>query len=453
MSHGENKVAVAYTIKSNNNNVKLKLSPLVNFRNFHEVNNFYRANQEITEKYVKVNLNDKHNLFMAMSEGNYIKYYNTYYQNMYYNIENERGLDALESHFMPGYFEIEISKNEEKTVEFVASIDDERIKPNAMQIIRGEETRLQKCCKVANATNELERDLVIAADNFIIEKKYGKTIIAGYHWFGDWGRDTFIAFEGLLLKTNRFNDAKNIIITFSKYIKNGLIPNLIDEKGGQAYNSVDASLWYISAVYKYFKYTNDIDLVKNLYPILKSIIDAYINGTDYDIKMDNDGLISAGSANTQLTWMDAKIGDYIPTPRYGKAVEINALWYNALNVLSIFSNIVNKKFDNDLIVKVKESFKKFYIENGGLKDTIEPENNQIRPNQIFALSLDYTPIESEKAEEIFNVVEEELLTQKGLRTLNKDGIITGLERLLFPTSLVSKSMFPGFFGFCLLYSV
>ena len=418
--HGENKIAITYTIKSNNGNAKLKLSPLVNFRNFHNVNNLYRLNQEVNDEYVKINLNANHDLYMTISEGTYTKYYNTYYQNMYYNIENERGLEAIESHFMPGYFEIDLIKNEEKVIEFVAAVDDKKIKPNALQIIRGEETRLQKCCKVFNATNDLEKELAIAADNFIIDKKYGKTIIAGYHWFGDWGRDTFIALEGILLKTNRFNDAKNIILTFSKHIRNGLIPNLIGENGGQAYNSVDASLWYISAVYKYYKYTNDTELIKNIYPVLKSIIDAYINGTDYGIKMDSDGLISAGDKTTQLTWMDAKVGDFIPSPRYGKAVEINALWYNALNILNIFSNIVGEKLDNNLVSKVKSSFEKFFIDGNGLKDVVESDNHQIRPNQIFAASLDFPVLDVEKANEVIDVIERELLTSKGLKTLNKD---------------------------------
>ncbi len=421
MSHGENKVAITYTIKSNGNNVKLKLSPLVNFRNFHSVNNLYRASQEITENYVKVNLNSEHDLYMAISEGEYTQYYNTFYQNMYYNIEKERGFEFVESHFMPGFFEVDILKNQEKVIEFVAAVDDKNIKSNAMQIIRGEETRLQKYCKMFNATNDLEKDLAIAADNFIIEKKYGKTIIAGYHWFSDWGRDTFISLEGLLLKTNRFNDAKNIILTFSKYVKNGLIPNVIDEEGGKAYNSVDASLWYINSVYRYFKYTNDIDLLLKVFPILKEIIGAYKNGTEYNIKMDDDGLIMAGNKNTQLTWMDVKIGDYVPTPRYGKAVEINCLWYNALNIMNRFSEIVGEKFeDKDLINKVKKSFEKFYIEGNGLKDVIEPDSMQIRPNQICAISLDFPILENEKANEVVDVIERELLTPKGLKTLNKE---------------------------------
>ena len=421
--HGENKIAVTYVVKSNCN-AKLKLSPIVNFRNFHQTKSLYRDEQEIQGKTLRVRLSSEHNLFMSISEGEYTEYYNTYYQNMYYRVENERGLDDTESHFMPGVFEISIKKNEEKVIEFVASVDDSdgfMMKSNAEQIIKTEETRLEKVCKIYEAKSDIERTLAIAADSFVIDKKYGKTIIAGYHWFGDWGRDTFIALEGILLKTNRFNDAKNIILTFSKHIKNGLIPNLIGEDGGEAYNSVDASLWYIDAAYKYYKYTGDKDFVKMIYPRLLEIIDAYKNGTDYNIKMDEDFLISAGDSSTQLTWMDAKFGNVVPTPRYGKAVEINALWYNALNVMNVFSNVLGIDFDRNIIDNVKESFKKFYSDVG-LFDTIEPTSKQIRPNQIFATSLEFPVLDKEKADEVITLIEEELLTDKGLKTLSADDL-------------------------------
>ena len=418
--HGENKIAVTYTIKTGNNNVKFKLSPIINFRNFHETKDLYRDEQTVEENKVKIRLNSKHNLYMAISEGEYIKYYNTYYQNMIYREEKARGLDFCESHYMPGSYEISLLKNEEKTIEFVASVDDKlefNLKPNAESIIKSEETRMQKVCKIYGAKDDVEKDLAISADSFVIEKGYGKTIIAGYHWFSDWGRDTFIALEGILLKANRFIDAKNIILTFSKHIKNGLVPNLIGEDGGQSYNSVDASLWYINSVYKYYKYTGDISLVHDVYDKLLEIIEAYKNGTDYEIKMDDDGLITEGNKNTQLTWMDAKIGDYIPTPRNGKAVEINALWYNALNIMKRFSELLEKDFDKDLISKVKKSFEIFYKEHG-LYDTVEPLSDKIRPNQIFAVSLDFPILDTEKANDVVDVIEEELLTDKGLKTLN-----------------------------------
>ena len=422
MKYGENKIGITYKIKTDKDDVLLRLQPLVNFRSFHQTKNCSELQQEINESAVNVRLKSNINLHMIVSEGEYIEYTRTYYENMFYRAEEERGLDSSESHYMPGYFEIVIPKNSEKVIEFVASVDDSTLflpKANATDIIRGENVRFEKICKIANAKSDLERELVIAADNFIIEKNNTKTIIAGYPWFGDWGRDTFISLEGITLETNRFKDAKEIINSFKNYIKDGLVPNLISEDGTESYNSVDASLWYIDAVYKYYKYTMDSDFVKDMYPTLMQIINAYKNGTSYDIKMDEDGLISAGNAETQLTWMDAKVGDVIPTPRYGKAVEINALWYNALKIMEVFSNIIGEKFDGNISKKIEESFKKFYAPVG-LIDTIDPLSNKIRPNQVIAIGLEFSPVEKEKAREILKLADEKLYTNRGLKTLSSD---------------------------------
>lgn len=423
MKHGENKIAISYKIKTDKDDVILKLQPLVNYRNFHETRKCYELTDEYEENRVNVNLNSHGlKLHMKISGGEYEKYDRIFYRNMYYRIENERGLDAYESHYMPGVFNITVPKNSEKTIEFVASVDENNnylLKANAEEIIRGEKVRLEKIFKIANASTDLEKELVVASDNFIIEKNNQKTIIAGYPWFSDWGRDTFIALEGLTLKTNRFKDAKEIIYGFKNYIKDGLVPNLINEDGGGSYNSVDASLWYIEAIYKYYKYTMDTEFIKNMYDSVIEIINAYKEGTLFDIKMDEDGLIRAGNKNTQLTWMDAKVGDIIPTPRYGKAVEINALWYNALKITEIFSNILSKEFDFELSKKVEKSFEKFYAEEG-LYDIIEPLNKQIRPNQVITLGLDFSPVSKEKAIEILELVEKELYTNKGLKTLSSN---------------------------------
>ena len=421
MKYGENKIAISYKIKTDKEDVKLKLQPLINYRSFHETRNCYELESNFEGNSVNINLSSSGlKLHMKTSDGEYEKYDRIYYRNMYYRVEAERGLDSYESHYMSGVFTITIPKNSEKIIEFVASVDDKDTyltKANAEDIIRGENVRLEKLFKIAKVNNDLEKELVAAADNFIVEKNNTKTIIAGYPWFSDWGRDTFIALEGLTLKTNRFKDAKEIIYSFKDYIKNGLVPNVIQENGGGSYNSVDASLWYIDAVYKYYKYTMDIEFVKNMYDSVIEIIDAYKNGTLFDIKMDNDGLILAGNSKTQLTWMDAKVGETIPTPRYGKAVEINALWYNALKIVEIFSNVLGKEFDYELSKKVKKSFEKFYAEEG-LYDIIEPINNQIRPNQIIAIGLEFSPVEKDKAIEIIDLVDRELYTNKGLKTLS-----------------------------------
>ena len=424
MSYGENKVAVTYEIKTSDKDIIFKIQPLVNYRKFHTMRSCYYLDYNVREKAVNVRLNSHGTiLHMIASAGEFEKYNRTYYRNMFYAIEEERGFDAYEDHFMPGVYNINIPKNQTMTIDFVAYVDESEDfakLSNALEIIHREETRLEKVCRVAEAHTLIERHLAVAADSFIVKRGNRKTVIAGYPWFGDWGRDTFIAFEGLLLVTNRFRDAKEIILSFKDYIKNGLIPNLIDENGGSAYNTVDASLWYIDAVYKYYKYTSDVSFVKTMYPYLKQIIDAYINGTDYDIKMDpEDCLITAGSPETQLTWMDAKVGDFIPTPRYGKAVEINALWYNALKIMEEFADELQEDFSRDISKKVNVSFGKFYA-NEGLLDVLEPNSSQIRPNQILAIGLEFSPIDEEKAKEILKLVDEKLYTSRGLKTLDAE---------------------------------
>lgn len=421
MKYGKNKIGVVYKIKTGKQGVRFIIQPLVNYRNFHEVRNCYSLPCKVSENAVNIELNSKHTtLHFILSDGFFEKYDRTFYRNMFYKIEEDRGLEAYEDHFMPGAYIVDVPSNEDKVIEFVAEVDNDNKflqNANAQEIVRGEIVRFEKLCKIANAKNEVEKELTVAADSFVVKRGNRKTVIAGYPWFGDWGRDTFIAFEGILLKTNRYKDAKEILFSFVPYLKNGLIPNMIDEKGGSAYNTVDASLWYIDAIYKYYKYTSDIDTIEKLYNTVKSIIDAYKNGTDYGIKMDDvDGLIMAGNENTQLTWMDAKVDNVVPTPRNGKAVEINGLWYNALKIFEEFSRDLNIEYDRSLSAKVKESFRKFYSTEG-LYDVIEPLSTQIRPNQIIPIGLDYSPIEAEKAKEIVDVVEDYLYTDKGLKTL------------------------------------
>ncbi len=426
MKYGENKVVVLYTIMPGNNDVFFRIQPLVNFRDFHSTRNCYSLDYSVRENAVNVRLNSHWDmLHMKTSDGEFEKYDRTFYKNMYYFLEDERGLEAYEDHFMPGAFVVKVPKNSEYEFEFVATVDNDKnflSITDATSVIRAENVRYEKICKIADANTLVEKNLAISADNFVVKRGARKTIIAGYPWFGDWGRDTFIAFEGILLKTNRYKEAKEVILSFIDYINKGLIPNLIDENGGSAYNTVDASLWYIDAIYKYYKYTNDIDLIQKVFPKMNEIIESYKTGTEYGIKMDpEDCLITAGSPETQLTWMDAKVGDYIPTSRYGKAVEINALWYNALKIMEEISNDVGETFDGCISQKVRESFGKFSTDEG-LLDTVDPVRNDIRPNQIFAVGLEYSPLDEEKALDVIDVVTERLYTKKGLKTLDSNNV-------------------------------
>ena len=420
MVNGKNKVVIEYNIENDNGfSVEMKLMPLVNYRSYHNTSDAREYNQKYYEDLV-IELEKDYVLKIHVDDSSYEKLDNVFYDDMFYRVEYDRGLDDTEKQNIPGVFKIDIPPRTEKKIVFTAEVEKENefvISEREIDEIKQEEIRLKKVCRIAGAKEDIQKDLTVAADSFIIQKNDNKTILAGYPWFTDWGRDTFIAFENIVLKTNRYVDAKDIILYFSKYIQNGLVPNFVDDNGGQAYNSADSSLWYVEAVYKYFKYTNDIQTVKIIYPKLEEIISAYKVGTLNNIKMDVDGLIMAGDETTQLTWMDAKVGDIIPTPRYGKAVDINALWYNALKIMEELSALLNSEFDNELSKKVKQSFKKFYADEG-LMDTIEPFNSQIRPNQLFTIGLSFPVVTGDKAKEIIDFVTERLYTNKGLKTLD-----------------------------------
>ncbi len=474
MKHGENKLCIRYDIaNSNDYDITFSMVPFVNYRSFHAVSNAREYNKKYENGILELETDEKYKLYIKVTNSEYNNFVNTFYVGMYYRQEEKRGFDCIENQYMPGEFKTVVYRESVSTVYLVAELNNVCTITNKDEglIIRGEEVRLEKVCKIAGAKTDLERELAIAADQFIISKGEYKSIVAGYPWFSDWGRDTFISLEGLTLKTNRFLDAKLILKYFANNIRRGLVPNYIESNNGGSYNTCDASLWYIDAIYKYFRYTNDYETTRELFPNMLEIIYSYMVGTDFNIYMDKDGLISAGNPETNLTWMDAKVGDYIVTPRYGKAVEISALWYNSLKIceeinnkliehyvdtqegnltskeiinlvyeinnetanqsqydieatrnlfladkVSEFYDKLNIVFDGTLCKKVKESFKKFYSDDG-LFDTIEPYNEEIRPNQLLAISLPFPVVTGDKAVEVFKLIKEQLYTNKGLRTL------------------------------------
>jgi len=269
--------------------------------------------------------------------------------------------------------------------------------------------------------------LVAAADQYIVAREHCKTVIAGYHWFGDWGRDTMIALPGLALVTGRTGMAKSILLEFAKHIDHGMLPNRFPDAGETPeYNTVDATLWYFEAIRALGEYTNDYDYIKaNFYTALVDIIDWHERGTRFGIKVDDDGLLLSGEAGVQLTWMDAKVGDYVVTPRQGRAVEIQALWYNALRVMedlaARFADRANKKRFGDMASRGKRSFENLFWneEAGCLYDVVNGDRRDpsIRPNQILAVSLRHSMLSRDKSKRVVEVVERELLTPYGLRSL------------------------------------
>lgn len=437
MEYRKNVSIVLYKIKNSSKKIKLRLTPLLNNRDFHSVsfNKSFFINQTVNNRLVDVVIdNSNHHIFMNCSEGKYIIKENDSFKNMYYMEEEKRGLASEENHAISGYYEIEINPNEEKYITFACSLDEIKIdRKDGQKIIANEMKRIKQLIDKSDlkGDEDLIKKYIIASDNFVVSRKNLLTLIAGYPWFLDWGRDTLISFEGIVLKNKRFDVARKLLLTYTKDIKQGLIPNGYAESDNKPlYNSVDSSLLLFEQVKKYLNYTSDYDFIKDkIYNNMKDIVENYINGINLDdnnIFLDEDYLISAGTLETQNTWMDAKIGDYVVTPRNGKQVEINSMWYNALMIMCE----IGKKFDEEkelinkykkLAKNAKETFNEIFYNKKTkcLFDVIGDE--KIRPNQLFALSLSYPIIEpsSEIAKNVFNTVTKKLLNNYGLKTLAK----------------------------------
>lgn len=286
--------------------------------------------------------------------------------------------------------------------------------PSDVEYLFSEELKRRKNVVQKAHLPENMKKLVLATDRFIVKKPPYHTILAGYHWFSDWGRDTLIALPGITLVTNRFQIARNILEGIATYTKKGIIPNTFDDRDSSpAYNTVDASLWYLDRVFQYLKYTNDKQFINSYYDTFQSIISAYQHGTHHHIFMDEDYLISHDPG---LTWMDVKLGQYYPTPRARKAVEIQALWYNALKIMSVFADLTDKENPyTQLADRVKESFHQQF---DAFYDVIDKKDTSLRPNIIFLASLDYSMISSSTQKQIIDIVQDHLLTIFGLRTLD-----------------------------------
>ena len=323
--------------------------------------------------------------------------------------------------------EFAAAPGERRTFETVFSMDAQT--PCAEAVRAAHRARMEKLLETADFSDPLARQLVIAADAFIARRDStnGKTILAGYPLFSDWGRDTMIALPGCCLATSRFEDARSILRTFLAYEKDGLVPNLFPE--GEAkpmYNTVDAALLLIDAVWQYVQRTGDWEFVKEAFPVLERIIAGYRKGTHHHIKMEDDGLISAGGGLDQVTWMDVCVQGILPTPRHGKPVEINAYWYNALRIMDEFAASLGADRKDYLALsgKVKDSFlRQFYMENAGyLKDVVSgtKADRQLRCNQIWAVSMPFTMLSPRQEQNVVAAVGRHLHTPCGLRTLSPE---------------------------------
>ena len=348
-----------------------------------------------------------------------------WYKNFLYRVEQERGLDSQEDLFNPFVLSWTLSKK--RGAQIIASTEPRDIR-QAAAVRKAERQRRQKLAASAPVDDPLARALTVAADQYLARRGEDWTVIAGYPWFTDWGRDTMISLPGLTLFTGRADIAKSILRNFARHTDMGMLPNRFVDSGEEAeFNTVDATLWFFEAARAYAVATNDYDFLRQeLYPVLSQIIEFHIKGTRYNIKVAENGLLNAGAPGAQLTWMDAKIGDWVVTPRSGKPVEIQALWYNSLRIMedlaTRFNDDERRKKYSSLASLTAWTFNRVFwnkdarclydVVNGG------PPDGSIRPNQIFAVSLHHSMLSPERARAVVETVEKELLTPVGLRTLS-----------------------------------
>jgi len=426
--NGENTTLILYEVSGGSPAFTLELRPFMAGRDYHSLSH---ANEQITNNFEFENEVFVARLYEGLPElyllipGATFEAQPDWFYNFEYLVEKARGQDFQEDLFTPGVFKYRLKAGDKLGV--IASTQNPTGR-DAFALFAQEKERRKKLISEMPVVDETTKTLGLAADQFIVQRDNDlKTIIAGYHWFTDWGRDTMIALPGLTLATGRFEDAKKIIRTFARSASQGLLPNRFpDAEEAPEYNTVDATLWFFVAIYKYLKYTGDKEFVKKeLLPILEDIIAWHDRGTRYNIHLDEDGLLSAGEPGVQLTWMDAKIGDWVVTPRTGKAVEINALWCNALAILSSLYNLAGQKSSAKRFalrtVQTRDRFREvFWYEEGGyLYDVVDGEtrDTSIRPNQIFALSLPYPLLEDQQASKVLETVTDKLYTPFGLRSL------------------------------------
>ncbi|MGH2459646.1 MAG: amylo-alpha-1,6-glucosidase [Chloroflexota bacterium] len=352
--------------------------------------------------------------------------------------ERDRGLDCLEDLYSPGLLIAPLQPGDSLTIQ--ASAEDWGAMPSdfadALDRRRGRQRKLWALMPLAAQSPQI-RDLVVAADQFVITARPRSDgvdrpttgIVAGYHWFGEWGRDALIALPGLLLETGRYVEARDLLRRYAGFVDHGMLPNRIpDEEQTPEYNTIDATLWLFQALDRYLRATRDDDLLAELYPTLQDVFKWHREETRYGIQVDeDDGLLGGGVPGVQLTWMDAKVGDWVVTPRRGKPVEVNALWYNAVRMLDDWSRHLGKPTSRyrEAAAQVYESFNErfWYAEGGYLYDVVDGEagnDASPRPNQILAIGLSYPTLDPRRWESVLQIVDRLLLTPVGLRSLAPD---------------------------------
>ncbi len=438
MQQGENTTYVQYSVLRGSRPVRLQLKAFVNYRDFHSSTHAgeWQMRIESVEYGIRITAYDGAIPFYLLSAAAEFEPKHEWYRDCFLPMERYRGLDDHEDHLLAAISRAEL--NPGQSVTFVLTTDARaELDGTRSRIEQAEHERklfakwLGSDAKGASPAPPWIPQLVLAANQFIVKRSLpeepdGRSVIAGYHWFGDWGRDTMIALPGLTLTTGRPEIAKKILLAFARYVDGGMLPNNFPDAGGQPeYNTVDAALWFFEAVRQYLDVTQDTETLLKLYPVLAEIINAHLKGTRYQIHVDEaDSLLYAGENGVQLTWMDAKVGDWVVTPRIGKPVEVNALWYNALKTMAALAPLVSKSAEpfQKMAEKVKTSFTKFWNSASGYcYDVIDAPNlgndASLRPNQIFAVALPESPLSPEQQRAVLDICAKRLVTSHGLRSL------------------------------------
>jgi predicted glycogen debranching enzyme len=443
MEQGANTTYVRYRVLRCRGPLALEITVLVNHRDFHGMTrgDGWRMEVSTAPHGLRVVAFEGAQPFLILADRAEARAAHVWYRNFALACERERGLEATEDHLHAGTFAASLEPGGALTLVLSAEPSPSLDGDGAWRRRARHEAEIVRTWKrvepEARRAPAWVGQLVLAADQFVVVRAAGRstaeasgeiardTIVAGYHWFGDWGRDTMIALPGLTLATGRAEAARRVLTTFARFVDRGLLPNCLPDTGETPeYNAVDATLWYFQAIRAYHEATGDAGILKELYPLLEEIVGWHRDGTRYGIKADPaDGLLASGEPGVQLTWMDAKLGDWVVTPRAGKAVEINALWYNALRAMAGFARRMRKpaKPWDELAARVGVGFERFWNAGAGycydVIDGPDGPDDALRPNQIFAVSLPASPLCAERQRLVVDACARHLLTSYGLRSL------------------------------------
>jgi predicted glycogen debranching enzyme len=430
MVHGSNTTVVEYE-NTGDSAFNLRLNPLFVYRDYHALfheNAAFDFHLERNERFYT--LYPRYGapaLYFSFTAG-ILSEQRHWYRNFEYERERERGLDFQEDSFAVAAIDVKMKPGGK--VHLIFSTDKDMVTENPEQLRNAEIKRLNAITSIHDDDRFLA-DLLTAGDQFIVRRQAtdSYTLIAGYHWFTDWGRDTMIAMRGLCIATGKQEIARSILETFLKYVDQGMLPNRfpdnsLDDK--PEYNTIDATLWMFVALYEYYQKFQDKPFIESIFNTLTGIMEYHLEGTRYEIHATPEGFLSGGTGTAQLTWMDARVGDYVVTPRHGFPVEIQALWFNALRIYQYFAGTIGQPYDRYKTIadSLQHHFRDWFMKpDGSLNDVVTPggsADESVRPNQIFVVSLPFALLSREAEKGVVRMVSDRLLTGYGLRTLDPE---------------------------------